>query len=197
MAWLQYHKKKWSLQAKQRSEQNSFGKRVRVGDSFERRGQAGGFRDMGRNPAPGTLGGFLRQAQQTLLNTPWQIIQVTVNTDILYRSVMKFYFVTFVFVSAFIKIISSLLMCLIFIQLSETNKPGVFKVWALVGQELHNIRLVVPRTFYINQRFPRPEPTADEATLWRKCSRILPRSHPVFNLYEYTVPEDLYQEHSQ
>jgi DNA polymerase epsilon subunit 1 len=82
-------------------------------------------------------------------------------------------------------------------QLSETNKPGVFKVWALVGQELHNIRLVVPRIFYVNQRFPRAEPNQDEASLWRRCSRILPRSHPVFNLYEYTVPEDLYREHSQ
>jgi len=82
-------------------------------------------------------------------------------------------------------------------QLSETNKPGVFKVWALVGQELHNIRLVVPRIFYVNQRFARPEPSEDEAALWKKCSRILPRSRPVFNLYEYRVPEDLYREHSQ
>ncbi|PNF35844.1 hypothetical protein B7P43_G09409 [Cryptotermes secundus] len=156
LAWLQYHKKKWALQAKQRSERNSFGKRTRIGDSVEGHGQAGSLLAMGRNPAAGTLGGFLRRAQRTLLDTPWQII-----------------------------------------QLSETNKSGVFKVWALVGQELHNIRLIVPRIFYVNQRFPRPEPNKDEAALWRKCSRILPRSRPVFNLYEYTVPEDLYREHSQ
>ena len=31
--------------------------------------------------------------------------------------------------------------------------------------------------------------------VWRKVNRILPRSHPVFNLYEYCVPEDVYQEH--
>jgi DNA polymerase epsilon subunit 1 len=88
-------------------------------------------------------------------------------------------------------------MYTVFIQLSETNNPGVFKLWALVGQELHNIRLVVPRIFYVNQRFPRPELNENEAALWRKCSRILPRSRPVLNLYEYTVPEDLYREHSQ
>lgn len=78
MAWLQYHKKKWSLQAKQRSERNSSEKRARVGDSAAGQGQGAGFRDIGRNPAPGTLGGFLRRAQRTLLDTPWQIIQVAV-----------------------------------------------------------------------------------------------------------------------
>jgi len=104
---------------------------------------------------------------------------------------------TFVLVSMFLYQLFLLLMYNIVFQLSETNKPGVFKVWALVGQELHNIRLVVPRIFYVNQRFPRPDPSEDETALWRKCSRILPRSRPVFNLYEYTVPEDLYREHSQ
>lgn len=76
MAWLEYHKKKWAFQAKQRSERNSFGKRVRVGDAVEERGKAGGIQSLGRNPAARTLGGFLRRAQQTLLDTPWQIIQV-------------------------------------------------------------------------------------------------------------------------
>ncbi|KAJ4448291.1 hypothetical protein ANN_10305 [Periplaneta americana] len=150
LAWLEYHKKKWALQAKQRAERNSY-KRSRVGES----GETGG-RLVARKPAAGTLGGFLQRAQRTLLDTPWQII-----------------------------------------QLSETNKPGVFRLWALVGQELHNIRLIVPRIFYVNQRFPRPEPSSDESALWRKCNRILPRSRPVFNLYEYTVPEELYREHSQ
>jgi len=78
LAWLQYHKKKWALQAKQRSERNSFGKRARVGGSVEGCGKAGGIQSVGRNPAAGTLGGFLRRAQQTLLDTPWQIIQVVI-----------------------------------------------------------------------------------------------------------------------
>ncbi|KAJ8897708.1 hypothetical protein PR048_003058 [Dryococelus australis] len=37
---------------------------------------------------------------------------------------------------------------------------------------------------------------AEEGALWKKCSRGLPRSRPVFNLYEYNVPEDLYRQHS-
>lgn len=45
-----------------------------------------------------TLGGFLRRAQHTLLNSSWQVI-----------------------------------------QLACTNEPGVFRVWALVGAELHQV----------------------------------------------------------
>lgn len=78
--------------------------------------------------------------------------------------------------------------------MAETNKPGVLRLWAMVGAELHQIRLIVPRIFYVNQRVPK-EDVAD--ALWRKCNRILPRSHPVHNLYEFSVPEELYQEHSQ
>jgi len=33
------------------------------------------------------------------------------------------------------------------------------------------------------------------ATVWRKVSRLLPRSHPVYNLYEYSVPEHIYIDH--
>ena len=58
-----------------------------------------------------TLGGFLKRAQRTLLDTPWQIIQIM-----------------------------------------ETGTPGLFRLWALVGSDLHQIKLVVPRVFYVNQR---------------------------------------------
>ncbi|XP_034952341.1 DNA polymerase epsilon catalytic subunit 1 [Chelonus insularis] len=81
------------------------------------------------------------------------------------------------------------------IQIVETNEPGLFRLWALVDQELHQLRLVVPRIFYVNSRKERSEPGPND--LWRKCHKILPRSRPVYHLYEYTVPEDLYQQHSQ
>uniref|UniRef100_A0A0A9Y3R9 DNA polymerase epsilon catalytic subunit n=1 Tax=Lygus hesperus TaxID=30085 RepID=A0A0A9Y3R9_LYGHE len=79
------------------------------------------------------------------------------------------------------------------IQIAPTNAPGVLRVWALVGSELHQIRLIVPRIFYVNHRLPKEElPGA----LYKKCNRTLPRSRPSFSLYEYTVPEEVYQEHS-
>ena len=65
----------------------------------------------------------------------------------------------------------------------------------LIGNELHQLKLTVPRVFYINQRSPKTVPEA-EGLLWKKSNKILPRAHPVMNLYEYTVPEDIYQEHS-
>nr|CAD7428081.1 unnamed protein product [Timema monikensis] len=148
LVWIDYQKKKWALQAQQRSGKNVDKKRSRHSTEV-------GGGGVVRNPSTGTLGGFLRRAQRTLLDTPWQVIQVC-----------------------------------------ELSHPGLFRLWALVGQELHQVKLVVPRIFYVNQRLPRND-TTEDAPLWRKCSRILPRSRPVFNLYEYSVPEELYKQHSQ
>jgi hypothetical protein len=65
-----FHKKKWAYQAKQRTE------RVKRAKVAEESNDTFGFANRGRNPGTATLGGFLRQAHQTLLNSPWQIIQV-------------------------------------------------------------------------------------------------------------------------
>ncbi len=32
--------------------------------------------------------------------------------------------------------------------------------------------------------------------MWRRVQKTLPRSHPVLNLYEYRVPEDVYRRHA-
>ncbi|GLG99117.1 DNA polymerase epsilon catalytic subunit [Gryllus bimaculatus] len=143
-SWVEFHKKKWAFQAQQRMARS---KRSCIEEEGIIRVHGGGSRDREgviRNAGLGgtsTLGGFLRKAQQTLLNTPWQILQVV-----------------------------------------EMNQSGIFKLWALVGNELHQIRLQVPRIFYVNQRIPRPEPESGTQCFWRKCNRLLPRSRPVFNL---------------
>ncbi|XP_052253908.1 DNA polymerase epsilon catalytic subunit A-like [Dreissena polymorpha] len=77
------------------------------------------------------------------------------------------------------------------VQLIETGHPGQFKLWALIGSDLHAMKLNVPRIFYVNQKTPK----AGEGQMWRKVIKTLPRSHPVMNLYEYSVPEDIYEEH--
>ncbi|KAJ8723761.1 hypothetical protein PYW07_007741 [Mythimna separata] len=142
--WILFQKKKWLWQMEQRGLRNR-NKRGKITD-----------KDVMPPPKTGpatTLGGFIRRAQRTLLNTPWQIIQV-----------------------------------------AETAEPGLFKVWALVGTELHQIKLSVPRIFYVNQRVCR---ASDSGQYWRKCSRVLPRAHPVLHLYQYTVPENVYREHQE
>ena len=71
---------------------------------------------------------------------------------------------------------------------------GLFRLWAMVGSDLHQIKLTVPRVFYVNQRTPKGE--APEKALWRKVQKTLPRSHPAVNLYEYRVPEEVFKKHA-
>ena len=133
--WIKFQKKKWQFQMMQRRE----------GKSNKR------FKNSGVSRNPVTLGGFLQKTKKTLMDTPWQIIQI-----------------------------------------AETGSPGLYKIWALVGQDLHCIKLVVPRTFYVNQKTAKDGQTGN---FWRKVQKTLPRSHPVFNLYEYSVPEDVFIQH--
>lgn len=97
---------------------------------------------------------MLRRAHRTLLDTPWQIIQV-----------------------------------------AETNTPGLYRLWALVGQDLHVVKLTVPRIFYVNQRLPKAD-NEGCGVVWRKINKTLPRSHHAQFLYEYCIPEQVYMEHT-
>ncbi|XP_059098833.1 DNA polymerase epsilon catalytic subunit A-like [Tigriopus californicus] len=146
--WIEFQKKKWAHQALQKAQAQK--KRSKGQEDF---GCGIGGRGVIRTGNHSTLGGFLRKAQRTLLDTPWQVIQIV-----------------------------------------ETVQPGLFKVWALVGSDLHMIKLVVPRVFYVNQR--NPKEAGDTGGLWRKVQKTLPRAHPVMNLYEYRVPEDIYRQHA-
>ena len=40
-------------------------------------------------------------------------------------------------------------------QLIETSHPGQFKLWALIGNDLHAMKLNIPRVFYVNQKSPK------------------------------------------
>ncbi|XP_013170989.1 PREDICTED: DNA polymerase epsilon catalytic subunit A [Papilio xuthus] len=143
IAWIVFQKKKWKWQMEQRGLANR-----------NKRGKMDRSPAIPKSTGPvNTLGGFLKRAQRTLLNTPWQIIQV-----------------------------------------SETSEPGLFRLWALVGNELHQIRLTVPRVFYVNQRLSRD---SDSGRYWKRCNRVLPRAHPALHLYQYTVPEQIYREHQE
>uniref|UniRef100_A0A7N4NHU2 DNA polymerase epsilon catalytic subunit n=1 Tax=Sarcophilus harrisii TaxID=9305 RepID=A0A7N4NHU2_SARHA len=142
LVWLSFHKKKWELQARQRQERR---KKRRV-ETKDRVLSSGVIRD---GPTTG-LGHFLRRTARSILDLPWQIVQI-----------------------------------------SETSQPGLFRLWAVIGNDLHCIKLNIPRVFYVNQRVPKEE----DGSSFRKVNRVLPRSNMVYNLYEYSVPEDMYQEH--
>lgn len=142
LVWLRYHKKKWELQLRQRKERR---KRRRVIDG-ESQPTGGVIRG---GPTTG-LGSFLRRTARSILDMPWQIVQI-----------------------------------------AETSHPGFYKLWAVIGSDLHCMKLNIPRVFYVNQKVPKQE----EGANCKKVNRILPRSGVVYYLYQYAVPEDMYQEH--
>nr|CAH7746305.1 unnamed protein product [Callosobruchus chinensis] len=80
------------------------------------------------------------------------------------------------------------------LQIAATNVPGEFRLWTLVQSELHLVKLIVPRVFYANLKSPK---VVEEGALFKKCNRTLPRSKPVYNLYKYSVPEEVFQEHGK
>lgn len=104
-AWVEYHKKKWSLQAKQRSDHR---KRQRLDDATS------GSSNVVRVGGAAGIGGFLRRTARTMLDLPWQIVQI-----------------------------------------AETGHEGLYRLWALIGTDLHAIKLIVPRIFYVNQKTPK------------------------------------------
>ncbi|XP_060894086.1 DNA polymerase epsilon catalytic subunit A [Labrus mixtus] len=143
LVWLRYHKKKWELQLRQRKERK---KRRRLLDGEVQHVGSGVIRD---GPTTG-LGNFLRKTARSILDMPWQIVQI-----------------------------------------AETTHPGLYKLWAVIGNDLHCMKLNIPRVFYVNQKVPKQE----EGATYKKVNRMLPRSNMVCYLYEYCVPEDMYQEH--
>lgn len=149
-AWIEYQKKKWAYQAQQRAVATQNRKRSRIGDDANEHQISTGIVRTGNL---GTLGAFLQKSLRTLLDNPWQIIQIV-----------------------------------------EMKTPGEFKLWALVGNELHNVKLIVPRVFYANLMKAKAE---DTHTLWKKCNRVLPRARTVYNLYRFSVPEEVYIEHGR
>ena len=152
--WILFQKKKWNWQRKQKMGCNSSNKSKRARTDQADEGVKGIVVRTGAS-RNSTLGGFLKRTQRTLLDTPWQIIQVL-----------------------------------------ETGTPGLYRLWALVGADLHCIKLVVPRIFYVNQKSAKDNEEQSEDRLWRKVQKTLPRAHPVYNLYEYRVPEEVYNAHA-
>lgn len=78
--WLEYHKKKWQLQAKDRTERKR--RRVEFGDV-----PTGTY--LGGNKSG--LSGFLRRTARSIMDMPWQIVQVTVKLCKIVLLSLKFY----------------------------------------------------------------------------------------------------------
>jgi len=98
--------------------------------------------------------------------------------------------------------------CWEILSVTESDKPGEFRLWVLVDNNIQMIKLLVPRIFYVNSKTPY---TGDEISSGgfevdsqgnsienlysvRKVNKILPRSHKNLYLYEFKMPENVYKE---
>lgn len=72
------------------------------------------------------------------------------------------------------------------LQAYQVDQSGIFLIWAMIGTELHRVKINVPRIFYVNQRTPT---IRDENTLFKKSFKLLPRSQTVYHLYQYSISE--------
>ncbi|MFH4974025.1 hypothetical protein AB6A40_000734 [Gnathostoma spinigerum] len=68
------------------------------------------------------------------------------------------------------------------LQISESNEKGRITVWAMINGRMNKLLVKIPRVFYVNERESRPHSGIP-------VKRILPRTKPVLNLYEYSVEE--------
>lgn len=142
--WVKYHKNKWEWQLQQRNK-----RRIHQNNKKSRTEEP--IRRVTSTSTSGvTIGGFIRRTQRSIIEQPWQIIQIL-----------------------------------------PVDELGSYTVWAMVGTELHKIKLNIPRIFYVNKRSPAP---SEEGSLWKQVYRTLPRSRPVFHLYQYIVTENVFKE---
>jgi len=98
--------------------------------------------------------------------------------------------------------------CWEILSVTESDKPGEFRLWVLVDGRIQMIKLLVPRIFYVNSKTPY---TGDEISSGdfeidengnsveniysvKKVNKILPRSHKNLYLYEFKMPENVYRE---
>ena len=65
-------------------------------------------------------------------------------------------------------------------QVIETSHPGQFKLWALIGNDLHAMKLNIPRMFYVNQKTPKTGEGASKYSYYGLDQMGLKGRKPVF-----------------
>ncbi|KAE8270465.1 hypothetical protein A4X09_0g1860 [Tilletia walkeri] len=80
------------------------------------------------------------------------------------------------------------------VQITPGSRPGEFRFWVMIDDQLQNLRLLVPREFYINFK-SQPQPGLfKEGYQVESVVKTLPRGATCRHLYRVTVSEDQYLE---
>ncbi|KAL9936385.1 hypothetical protein V8E36_004453, partial [Tilletia maclaganii] len=80
------------------------------------------------------------------------------------------------------------------VQITPGSRPGEFRFWVMIDEQMQSLRLVVPREFYINFK-SQPKPGVFQPGYRvESVVKTLPRGAACRHLYRITVPEDQFLE---
>ncbi|KAJ2994653.1 DNA polymerase epsilon catalytic subunit [Globomyces sp. JEL0801] len=83
------------------------------------------------------------------------------------------------------------------LQISETDSPGIFRLWTIVNGQIESVDIEVPRVIYVNSRIPDADATLDQTEIqMTKLVRTLPRNHKCLHLYQMKMTELFYRNHA-
>ena len=76
------------------------------------------------------------------------------------------------------------------LQLCETDAPGEVPAFVLIDRKIHALKVLVPRTFYLNLKTDDlPDVTIDGCDVQKVVGHTLPNGHPSTHLFKLSMPE--------
>lgn len=78
------------------------------------------------------------------------------------------------------------------LQLQPTDAPGEVKAFILIDQKLHVIRIIVPRTFFLNLEDDALPDIEIDGCQVEKVNHSLPNGHASVHLFRVSMPEAVY-----
>jgi DNA polymerase epsilon subunit 1 len=84
------------------------------------------------------------------------------------------------------------------LQLRETEMPGEVKAFVLIDKKIHTLKVVVPRTLYLNlKRDDLPDVEVPGCQVEKVTNYTLPNGHPSVHLFKLTMTEEVYVSESK
>ncbi|EPS44616.1 hypothetical protein H072_1405 [Dactylellina haptotyla CBS 200.50] len=83
------------------------------------------------------------------------------------------------------------------LHFAETDVPGEINAYVLIDRKVHLVKVIVPRTIFVNFRSKNIPILNLDDCISESVSYTLPNGHPSSNLYKLTMPEQVYVEKFQ
>jgi DNA polymerase epsilon subunit 1 len=84
------------------------------------------------------------------------------------------------------------------VQLRETETPGEVKAFVLIDKKIHTLKVIVPRSLYLNLRgVDLPDVSIPGCSVEKVVNHTLPNGHPSVHLFKLQMSEQIYMSESQ